>query len=324
MRSLTISAISFLLSAATWNVARAGSCDYVNLTEKDQVFHGIPTFDQRGGQICYAYTAAQLVEGARVSLGHTFRQDEAISPMSIALSYALSEGQTNLQQGGITCHAIAAMKQRAACPISKSFKNLDEVEALLTQFKKCRASKSSTECGKITARVGASAGAQLVSQANGLLFVKAVEDQMCSEKDRIRLNLPTCDMVNEETFSAKLYRDKADSIFDLRRPKPVEIGFSANLFSYSGFPEKKYVISRKVQDDGFLFSIQYKPHSAMLLGRRMKGNNCQYLLRNSLGRSFCPTGIVQMAGWECDAESEGVWINGKELFDATFEVSYLP
>lgn len=324
MRQANLAAITIVLLIVAASPARAGSCDEVNLTEQNQVFHGIPTFDQGGGQICYAYTAAQLVEGERVSQGHAFRREEAISPMSIALNYALANGQQNLQQGGITCHAIEALKNRSACPTSKSFQNLDEVAALISHFENCRLKKSPADCSTVSLKVGSSRAVQLLSQSNPLLFVKAVEDHTCSDKDRIRFSIPKCEMVNEETFSAALYREKADAVFNLRRPKPVEIGFSAHLLSYSGFPAKKYIISRKVEDDGFMFSIRYKPHSSMLLGRRMKNNKCQYLLRNSMGRSFCPSGLVQSAGWECDAKSEGIWINAKELFDATFEISYLP
>ncbi len=315
---------AFTIALTASSLAQAGSCEEVNLTDQHQVFHGIPTFDQGGGQICYAYTAAQLVEGERVAQGHVFRREEAISPMSIALNYALANGQQNLQQGGITCHAIEAMGNRSACPSAKSFKNLDDVAIYIAQFENCRAKKSSADCLTISSKVGSARAVQLLSQSNPLFYVKAIEDQMCFEKDRIRVNIPKCEMVNEETFTADLYRAKADAVFNLRRPKPVEIGFSAHLLSYSGFPAKKYVISRKAEDDGFMFSIRYKPHSSMLLGRRLKNNKCQYLLRNSMGRSFCPSGLVQSAGWECDAKSEGIWINAKELFDATFEISYLP
>ena len=202
-----------ILALVTSQFVFAGTCDYVNLTEQGRTFHSIPTYDQGGGQICYAYTAAQLVEGERVNQGHTFTVADAISPMSLALNHALLKGQRNLQQGGITCHAITSAKQQSVCPSSKSFKNLDEVERLLTEFDNCRTKKSASDCGNISARLGRATAAKVLAQDNPLIYAKAVEDLTCSARDKVQVSLPECVMFNEETYSAAFYREtKANRI----------------------------------------------------------------------------------------------------------------
>lgn len=312
----TLFAVSLGLTAIA---AAGGSCGYVNLTDKGQAFHEIPPYDQDGGQICHAYTAAQMIEGERVTQGHRYSAREAASPLSIAINHALRKGQTDLQQGGITCHSVESAKASAVCPEGKSFKSIEEVVTLINDFKSCK-EKNAGACARAKSRLGADVTS--LAQGNPLVFVKAIEDMTCKASDRITLRMAKCDYVNEETYTADYYRTRADKNFDLAKPKAIEIGYSKHLFNYDKNAAKQYVIDRAPQDDDLMFSIRYQPHASMLLGRRMNAGRCQYLLRNTMGRSFCPEGIVKANGWQCDSKSGGVWINAKELFEATFEISY--
>lgn len=307
-----------LFASSSW-AESPNECRPLNLTLPGQAFHRIPTYDQGGGNICFAYTAAQLIEGQRVLSGHRFRTNEAVSPISIALAHALANGESNLQQGGITCDAIEVAKMTSVCPKSKSFQDITEVELLLSEFQECRGGKAKV-CQKIRTRLG-SAAVQVLAQSNGLIYLKAVEDIRCSAKDRISLRLPKCERINEETFPPEVFHNQVDLVFDSANPRPVQIGYSMHLLSSTGNPAKRYIISRSPEPDDLMFSFRYKPHASILLGRRWKNGRCQYLLRNSQGASFCPMGIVKANDWECDSKSEGIWINAQELFESTFEVS---
>ena len=296
------------------------NCSTVNLASPSQIFYGIPTYDQGGGQICFAYTAAQLIEGQRVLNGHKYDRREAINPLSIALSLAIENGQQDLQQGGVACEAVNHARSTSACPESKSFGDASEIENHILEFKFCSQNLKTSKCEKILSKYNLKKNIFL--QKNPLMYVKEIENSMCAKSDRIVLNIPECKYDNDEAKSSEFYRKSVDDVFNSKSPRPVEIGYSMNLLSYSGNDKKSYIIERKTEPDVFLFSIKYKPHSSILIGRKIGRNGqCQYLLRNTQGKEFCPTGIVMNRGWECDKKSEGIWINAKELFESTFQIS---
>lgn len=297
----------------------AQSCSYIDLTEKGQIYEGIPIYDQSGSQICYAFSASQLMEGERVLRGHRYSQDEAINPFSLALRYAISKGDKNLQAGGVPCRAIEFARQNGICPKDKSFKSAEEIDALAAEFTACKKG-SKKHCSEMINSIGEDEAFLVISQENPLIYARAVEDQTCQKQDKIRMNIPACDYVNDESVSSQNFKKLVDKVFDSKRPRPVEIGYSMKIFNYDAVANMSYKIKRVVEPDVFVFSTRYKPHSSILLGRRTaKNGKCQYLLRNTQGSSFCPMGIAQKLGWECTRN--GIWINQAELFDSTFQIS---
>jgi hypothetical protein len=324
MKSCFILIVSILLQnqsfALEMSAPSSEDCSPVNLTAKKQIYNGIPTYDQGGGQICFAYTAAQLIEGQRVQQGHKYKKSESINPLSLALSLAIAAGAKDLQQGGVACEAVEHARKNLICPSTKSFSSPDEIERLIIDFKNCKNSSSKKSCEAKLEKL--KLNKDVLLQDNPLLYVREIENSRCSEKDKIKLDIPSCINENDESKSSNYYRKKVDTVFNSESPRPVEIGFSMNLLSYTGNENKKYIIERTVEPDGNFFSLKYKPHSSILLGRKMgKNGQCQYLLRNTQGSEFCPMGIVERLGWECDTKSGGIWINQKELFESTFQVS---
>lgn len=322
MRSIQVINFFLIISATLFcNLVFAApdpACTTVNLTGNRQIYNGIPTYDQGGGQICFAYTAAQLIEGQRVIGGHVYDKGGAINPLSIALSLAIKKGQTDLQQGGVACEAVNHARQTPACPVSKSFTNAGEIEKHITEFRECKKNPDSQNCSQLASNFNR----DIFIQENPLLYVKAVEDRRCSDKEKILLDIPECKYDNDESKPDAFFKKSVDDVFNSKTPRPVEIGYSMNLLSYSGIDKKSYKIERKIEPDVVNFSLKYKPHSSILLGRKIgKNGQCQYLLRNTQGKDFCPSGIVSKMGWECDKKSEGIWINAAELFESTFQIS---
>ncbi len=296
------------------------SCSTVNLTSNNQIFNGIPTYDQGGGQICFAYTAAQIIEGQRVMGGHKYNKDKAINPLSIALSLAIKSGQTDLQQGGVACAAVNHARKNPVCPVSKSFKTAAEIEGHIDEFKECSKNPESQKCKTLATKFNCNP--KVFGQNNALIYVKAIEDSKCPDSEKIRLNIPECVYTNDESKPNTHFKKLVDNVFNSKKPRPVEIGYSMNLLTYSGIEKGSYKVARKIEENVVDFSLRYKPHSSILLGRRMnKNGKCQYLLRNTQGKDFCPSGIASRMGWECDKKSEGIWINEKELFESTFQIS---
>ncbi len=300
--------------------AAPDSCSTINLTSTSQIYHGIPTYDQGGGQICFSYTAAQLIEGQRVIAGHRYERGEAINPLSMALSLAIKNGQRDLQQGGVACEAVNHARTTPICPEAKSYSDAGQIEQHISDFKFCHKNASTERCEKLLELFRLDK--KIFAQDNPLNYVKAIEDTKCSSADKIVLKIPECKYDNDEAKSSAFFRKAVDNVFDSKTPRPVEIGYSMNILSYSGNEKKSYIIERKTEPDVINFSLRYKPHSSILLGRKMgKNGQCQYLLRNTQGKEFCPIGIVAKRGWECDSKSEGIWINANEIFDSTFQIS---
>lgn len=319
MRPLFIFILVFIVMARTYAQEIKSSCSVVNLTTKNQIFDQIPVFDQAAGQICFSFTASELIEGERVLRGHKYLTSEAINPLSLALSYAISEGAKDLQQGGVSCLAVEHARNNPICTANKSFQSSEEINHLISDFKDCKENKNKI-CEAILKKLNKNLN--ILKQENPLLYVKEIESSRCSDKDKIHLNIPPCHFENDESKSSQYYKEKVDNIFNSPLPKPIEIGYSMHLLSYSGNENKKYQIKREIEPDGILFSLTYKPHSSILLGRKLgKNGQCQYLLRNTQGISFCPIGITDRLGWECDIKSGGIWINQTELFDSVFQVS---
>ncbi|MBY0517304.1 MAG: hypothetical protein K2P81_10365 [Bacteriovoracaceae bacterium] len=298
----------------------AKDCSPVNLAAPGNIHQDIPVFDQVGSQICFSYAAMQLIESQRVSLGHKYTQEAAISPLSMALGLAYSNGQKNLQQGSTPCRAIEYARTHEVCPEGKTFKSSEEIIEHSKQFSNCKSDSAHPDCKKVLKIV--SKESSILKQDNPLAYVLAVENSMCSPADKIKLDIPKCENLNDESQPSSVFKQKVDAVFDSSNPRPVQIGYSMHIFSYDGNEKEKYKILREVNPDVIDFSLKYKPHASILLGRRLnKKNKCQYLLRNTMGSSFCPSGIVDKRGWECDSKSGGIWINQDEIFDATFEVS---
>ncbi|MBY0412738.1 MAG: hypothetical protein K2Q18_01165, partial [Bdellovibrionales bacterium] len=297
-------------------------CTTVNLTAPNQPFNGIPTYDQEGSQLCYAYTATQMLEGQRSVQGHKYSVKESIAPLSLAYRYALANNHPNLQKGGITCLAVEFARANPVCPASKSFTSSNQIENHLIDFKNCQENSSTPKCIGLIKKWKTSKNI-FAAGTNPFVYIKAIEDMMCSESDKIILDVPACNYLNDETKSSATFQKMVNSVFSSKNPTPVQIGYSMNLISYSGNEKKSYIIRRDAHEND-LFSLIYKPHSSILLGRRKApSGQCQYLLRNTQGKSFCPSGIVKINNWECDSKSEGIWINATELFESTFEVSSL-
>jgi hypothetical protein len=298
-------------------------CSTVNLTEANKIYSGIPVYDQVGAQICFAYTASQLIEGQRVLRGHKYTQESSISPLSLAISLAIENNQTNLQAGGVACKAIEHARENAICPSGKGFTDDSEVESYIALFNKCLAQPTNKLCEPLKQSLGTKAKA-IFAQKNPLVFVQALEELKCKDADKIKLDIPKCSYENDESLSSEHFKKSVDDVFDSAAPRPVEIAYSMNLISYSGNEKKSYIIERKKEPDVTFFSLKYKPHSSILLGRKKGANGqCQYLLRNTQGPEFCPLGIVEPNGWECDTASGGIWINSTELFQSIFQVSYI-
>src|ERR1044072_3918330 len=90
----------------------AADCSSVNLiTEPDSPFRKIPVYNQGSLNICYAYSAAQILDWYQIKNGASKRN---IHPAWAALQYALGRNRDKLEIGHPK-EAIESMKASLHC-----------------------------------------------------------------------------------------------------------------------------------------------------------------------------------------------------------------
>jgi hypothetical protein len=315
--------IIFLAFLKTYPALASDKCGEVNLAAPGEYFNKVPVMDQASSQICYAFTASQLI-GFLLVQGKSFFKAmpfiQEVNPYSIAIRYAKAFNHKDLYQGGVACKAMRNVAGSFVCKKDKGFSSEMEILILSRKFENCLKFKD-VNCVEILERYSFISEQQLY-QLSTTDFVALVEENTCLKKDRVFV--PTsvnCDYTNDETKKSSYFWDQTN--LSLNEKFPVELGLSNYLFSYKSLQRDLYKIDRSRVWDSLEFSLRYLPHSVLVIGRKLnkKTKKCQYLVRNTMGRSWCPKGVVDKRRWDCDFKSGGIWINDKELFDATFQVS---
>lgn len=283
----------------------AGNCGTVNLlTIPDSPFNKIPVLDQNGSNICYAFTATQMIDFHLMKNGAKKR---AVHPVWSALSShnrgfgagALSASRTDFSVEGIrqkgNCsrdYILKALSKWAKIAGTNEAKFLDILDKLTWQIQKDGGKQKLGINGvkKIFFDTTKNACLQnpLWDALSPHLMSLAVIN---SERILLDLVIPQCKtnkaMLNFPKIqyqNASLYRAMNIEYIEQmlnKNQSPIAIGFCSSVLKnpkYQGLLPPQNGQQRIKPDCG--------NHAILLIGKKKIGNACHFLLRNSWGSGF--------------------------------------
>lgn len=188
-RFLLLFLISFNLFAA--------ECAPVNLiTEPDSPFRKIPVYNQGSLNICYAYSAAQILDWYQIKNGAPKRN---IHPAWTALQYALLRNRDKLEIGHPK-EAIESMKTSLNC-------DYDAVESAISH----------------------------VEKINSVETLKEVMQEHCPVEKRSFVMIPEVERLNFKTLNDDASYEKFLNTKLTAAPSPVSIAYCANIWKTPEF-----------------------------------------------------------------------------------------
>jgi hypothetical protein len=275
----------------------AQNCGPINyLTAKDSPFDKIPVIDQDGAGICYAVAAAQLMNYHLIKTKQT--TDAVVHPAWVAL-----KSSHKVLDGGFEDDAINKTQAAGICEASKvedalnafgsdsgirgnvlvdfidtfskalsenSQKKMTNAweEAYSTAIKE--ASPYCTEdydWPKIEPKVASLKGTSVQ------IFNHIFADQ-CSKNNLQHYKMP------KAVFHLVMADEDAPAKLALLRNGPITIGYCATAWEH---PEYEGQASPRSDKDA---DKDCGNHASVVVGRKMIGNTCNYLVRNSYGTGW--------------------------------------
>jgi hypothetical protein len=306
----------FILFSVSTFAQECGTINY--LTEPNSPFDRIPVADQDGLGICYAYTAAQLVD---YHLLKTRQTTEAVMhPAWLAL-----KSSRRLLYAGTEWEAITNLRAAGSC-------NYDRVESALNLFGSSSNLTSQPllafieayeiEIGRQTNRRRAPITEAIQSQAF-LSAVMATED-ICPEGVLFERLLPELTAANETSVQLinRIVRDACApaNLNSYRVPEPLFASFTDNdvakltlLHQIGQGPFTIGYCSASWENPGFRINrsapvgADCGPHSSLAVGQKKIGEHCYMLVRNSWGNGWGAWNENQTC--LCKNTETGAWVD---------------
>lgn len=357
--------IAILMTAHS---AFAQDCAPMNLvTEENSPFKKIPVYDQDGIGICYAYVAAQLVDYHLVKSG----KDRSVHPLWAALKYADTQKQDKISSG-VTYNSISEIKSKGNCSYDKITGSISEwatkanvkdvdvidlIERLAPKLKNLYNAKTMLDPKAI------------VSEAEIDVVIKeAIKDHepwcspgatwealmpelrsisiFSSKKILSELVLPECkDSLDSVNIPHPVYTDShTDSVWVPHMQRklsslkaPISVSYCSRVLKEPDFDG----VERKTAKTPETFADNCGGHESLIVGKKMIGESCHFLLRNSWGNGFsastqkwkclCKHRTTGEMVDDCTNEThnngeytvEGCWINGNQLSKNIFGMTSL-
>ncbi len=301
--------------------AIASDCSPVNLiTENNSPFRKIPVYNQGTINICYAYSAAQILDWYQLKNGATKRN---IHPAWAALQYALKRNKAKLEIGHPK-EAIESLRTSFNCDyeaVEAAVKTLGSSEEPETKI------LTSIERGQY----------RLPAGSTSVETLKLALEKNCPVEKRTLIMIPEVERLNYET----LHDDEAYETFFQSKfstsPSPVSIAYCANVWKNSSFDG----ISTNTKGERDVVDKNCEYHESLVVGQKKVGNSCHYLVRNTWGNRWTATNknyscvCRDLATGEyaedCRPEThgndrysvEGCWIKGKDLARNIGQLTYV-
>jgi hypothetical protein len=268
----------------------AQNCGSINyLTAKDTPFEKIPVIDQDGAGICYAVTASQLMNY------HLIKTKQATEPL-VHAAWAALKASHKILGGGDEAEAVNMTQAVGICEFSKvedalnAFGNNSGLNGnALVGFLETYAievNKKNPEDAYYAAQDVASPYCKediiwekiqpelaSLSGTSVQIFNKLFADQ-CSSANLRHLKIPRA-----MTQIVQTDQDAPQKLA-LIRNGPIAIGYCASAWEHPGYEGQPSPRNPKEADK------DCGDHSSLLVGRKMIGNTCNYLVRNSYGTGW--------------------------------------
>lgn len=274
----------------------ADDCVPVNLvTEAESPFKKIPVYNQGTHNICYAYSAAQILDWYQLKNGALRRN---VHPLWAALQYALVKKRDRLEIGHPK-EAMESLRTSLNC-------DYDAVEL---------AAKSLVSSGRAP------------SAYTPVDTLKDALQKYCPPEKRTFVMVPEVERLNYRTLKDDSSYEKFLSTKFATAPSPVSISYCANVWRRPNFDgiDTDLLGARDVVRKG----CEY--HESLVVGQKKIGNSCHFLIRNTWGsqwtshnRSYACVCKNQETGEmidDCGPETHGnpeftveaCWIKGEDL-----------
>lgn len=307
----------FLLLLILLN-AQAQECANVNyLTQRNSPFNRIPVQDQDGVGICYAYTAAQLVDY------HLIRSGQTTSPVMHPAWLALKSSRRILEQG-TEWEAITMLRSAGSC-------NQDQVDAALNAFSGDSNLRGSylvafietyaREMQRLTSRgtiepTRAMVEAAYIKAGDGVAWV--CPDQVLW--DRLLPSLTPLNETSVQMFSRLLGQTcTPENIHRYNIPQPLIAQMSNNDQAKASLDDQvskgpfTMAYCSHTWDDANYNMNRAAPgdicgmHSSLVVGRKKIGPHCYMLVRNSWGTGWGAWN--QNESCLCKNKQTGAWVD---------------
>jgi hypothetical protein len=326
----------------------AKGCKRVNLlTKKWGMFpRQMPLYDQGRSHICYAYTAAQMLDywrethGGKIGRMKMGQSSPLYAALLTRLVYAPSERYKNSfgDAGGDTYDTLIGIRKYGMCQEhivkeamnSFAIKNkIDPTEFLIETEKYFSYHKDAekTLWGKAWSTIGSlreyyapgNLNIQKIQQVmkpytSGGNYMGFLTDVFKGCFGKKNIYLKSLKMPHPKRLwgdnPSKVYWRIRKLLEKKENPQPVGIGYCSKILTEKGFRGVD-----RAKDTG-----EVRPrmgcggHASIIVGQRERKGRCQFLIRNTWGNN-CQ--VYKPAGWECkkdkDGKAAGVWVDANEL-----------
>ena len=304
----------------------------------------LPVLDQGTAGICYAYTAAQMIDAYRFAHGDK-RKGHLTSPLQMAALYKArypnsteelsKRDDVDALSGGVPITSVSEALLYGSCSKKRSDElqnssNLDlKIARLIALYKAkdypnetidkiansvlCEFDIETKAEPKMTSLLKSIKNAlELKSEQD---FIYELMNTMCSQPYKIEIK-PPAKIVSHLYSDSHTTGGNTEAVLKFLRnafnsnPKtPAAISYCSNILrdkNYTGGIASSYFQTKLVCK---------RRHGSIVIGRRLnsKTNTCQYLVQNTWGSSCNPYP-------DHDCENGSVWIDEKQLTENTYEI----
>ncbi|MEK7690747.1 MAG: hypothetical protein AAB425_06980, partial [Bdellovibrionota bacterium] len=292
------------------------------------------------GGTCYAYTAAAMFDAARFSSGDE-RTELVSSGFAAALDYK-SKFKGKNPDGGYVCGLAGVMpglRHRGACstkalpPFRNSVSLNRTVKIIQAAWKltredtlpgvqapvarETRVKPALIAYGMQTQDLPPDHEIDELLQKKSLtkLLKKLLVEPSCAKDDRIEWDVRRCKSGLKIAKSVRARVGDMNALLRRENAQPIEISFCSAVLTegYAALsdPKKWNVLFMSGEKCGY--------HAALVIGRRVRDGQQEFLVRNSWGKSCLP----YAPEWECEAGKGNIWVDGNALMKTVYAMAHM-
>ena len=279
-------------------------CSPIDLRDPGKSMEHVPVRNQQDIGDCYAQAAVQMVDAWRFSHGDT-RYNHLTSALEAAAGMRATHAHyydvEHPLNGGTICDTIDYLRSAGSCDERAVYRDYDLYASLspdhyVRQLGKYYQDWTADGAIQVSSCLKNDLGmpekflpsteaiTKLLDQDNPEIFIEGIIGSHCGENQIPLSSVPACSP--PESPAKKNTPQEISAL--LHRPNAQPIGISY----WSGFLQK-----------GGSYSMHDRPHGSLIIGQRKRGDQCQYLIRNSYG----PGKDGYSPDWEADGGD--IWVD---------------
>ena len=296
-----------ILLFGLFNLSFADDCSDMRLDKNGGPLEKIPIMDQGGTNLCYAYSAAQMIDAYRFSHGDN-NYKHLTSPLGVAITYKSNDENSNDLDFGRHTGAINQTIRAGSCSLKSlpiEYRDLPIEEMLymitteLENFENENAKDLYCDLKYYGIKIDSIKGLKEI--ANNKKFYLELFKKTCETR---RIDIPRATMKAHQLPSISKRESVLTSLLLNRlnrtNPQPVGIMYCTNIRTNKktfGISNSNIVDKEKCGD----------LHASIVIGKRInkKNGKCEFLVRDSFGTSCHPY------DWPC--ENGQFWVEASAL-----------